>query len=158
MTTKDRHLTVVDGRETLGEDRADREPDPASAERRARARDAAATVRQRKKRPADVVAPPEITPQSVAALQRALDEREIVGFKQPLSRGKFCDRIVIADGAERACSGHAAFHVVDEKPCPSCEKMDVEILLQLCVADAAKWAMDELQIDPQLGLFGAPDA
>jgi hypothetical protein len=95
------------------------------------------------------VPPPEITAELVRDLQDALEQRQLVGLKQPLSRAILCEEIHIVADVEVGCSGLAAVAIVDERTCSECEKMKSKRELALCIAHGALYAAGEA-VDPQL--------
>lgn len=95
------------------------------------------------------VPPPEVTRSSIRELQIAIEDRKLVGFKQPLSKAVLCGEQHIVAGRVVGCSAFAVVAIVDERKCGECEKMKSTRQLALCVAHGAAYADGEA-VDPQM--------
>ncbi len=95
------------------------------------------------------VPPPAITPDLIVDLQLAIENRKLLGIKQPLTRAILCGELHLVKGVEVGCSGYALVAIVDEKICGECEKIKSKRLLVLCIAHGARYAAGEA-VDPQM--------
>jgi hypothetical protein len=83
------------------------------------------------------IAPPTIEPELLAAVQRAYDERRIVGIVQPRSKAVMCSQEQIDGDLVAGCSALAVFRHIDEHDCPSCGKKTKEQSDEFCLAHTA---------------------